>query len=141
MHTPLAPEPRLPKNYSLVRETVREHGTGRHLTATDVHALARRRQPRIGYSTVYRALNRLASLGLVSEVLVPGAGVTYYESVADPHAHFRCTQCGRVDDLDYRLPKAAVARIAREHGFEISDALVNLAGRCSACREAAPGPR
>ena len=102
-----------------------------------MHAFAKQRQPRIGYSTVYRALNRLARLGLVSEVLVPGADVTLYESVADPHAHFRCSECGRIDDLDYRLPKAAVARIAREHGFEISDVLVNLTGRCASCRGAA----
>ncbi len=139
MNTAVRPEPRLPKNYALVRDMVHEHGSGCHLTATDVHALAKRRQARIGFSTVYRALNRLATLGLVSEVLVPGADVTYYEPVGDPHAHFRCSQCGRIDDVDYRLPKADVARIARAHGLEIRDALVNLTGRCSSCREAAPG--
>jgi Fur family ferric uptake transcriptional regulator len=132
-------EPRLPKNYALVRDMVHQHGTGRHLTANDVHSFAKQRQPRIGYSTVYRALNRLARLGLVSEVLVPGADVTFYESVADPHAHFRCSECGRIDDLDYRLPKAAVTRIAREHGFEVGDVLVNFTGRCASCRKAAGG--
>ena len=139
MKTTVPAEPRLPKNYALVRDMVLEHGAGRHLTATDVHAFAKQRQPRIGYSTVYRALNRLAGLGLVSEVLVPGADVTYYESVAGPHAHFRCASCGRIDDLDYRLPKAAVTRIAHEHGFEIGDVLVNFTGRCASCREAAGG--
>jgi Fe2+ or Zn2+ uptake regulation protein len=139
MKVAVTPEPRLPKNYALVRDMVIEHGTGHHLTATDVHSHAKRRQPRIGYSTVYRALNRLARLGLVAEVLVPGADVTYYESVAGPHAHFRCAECGRIDDLDYRLPKAAVAKIAREHGFEISDVLVNVSGRCATCRKAAAG--
>jgi Fur family ferric uptake transcriptional regulator len=132
-------ETRLPKNYALVRDMVHQHGTGRHLTASDVHSFAKQRQPRIGYSTVYRALNRLARLGLVSEVLVPGADVTYYESVAGPHAHFRCAACGRIDDLDYHLPKTAVARIARVHGFEVSDVLVNLTGRCASCREAPRG--
>jgi len=135
MHAPPA-SPRLPKNYRLVNDVIREHGHGRHLTTSDVHALARRRQATIGFTTVYRALNRLTELGLVSEVRVPGAGMTYYETQAEPHAHFHCERCGRIDDLDYRMPDAVLARIARSHDVSVSDALVTLVGRCAACRAA-----
>ena len=130
------PAPRLPKNYRLVNDVVREHGLGRHLTTGDVHALARHRQPKIGFTTVYRALNRLTELGLVSEVRVPGAGMTYYETQAEPHAHFHCEGCGRIEDLDYRLPAPVLRRIARSHDVSVSDALVTLVGRCSDCRSA-----
>ncbi len=126
--------PKLPKNYRLVNDVVREHGHGRHLTTSDVHALARRRQATIGFTTVYRALNRLTALGLVSEVRVPGAGMAYYETHAEPHAHFHCETCGRIEDLDYRLPEPVLNRIARSHGVSVTDALVTLVGRCSACR-------
>jgi Fur family transcriptional regulator, ferric uptake regulator len=129
--------PRLPKNYRLVNEVVREHGDGRHLTTADVHALAKQRKATIGFTTVYRALNRLSELGLVSEVRVPNADTTYYETPGDPHAHFHCDDCGRIDDLDYRLSNAVVDRIARAHGIEVSEALVTLSGRCADCREAA----
>jgi Fe2+ or Zn2+ uptake regulation protein len=135
MHHAASTGPRLPKNHRLVSEVVREHGHGRHLTTADVHALAKRRKPTIGFTTVYRALNRLSELGLVSEVRVPNAATTYYETPGDPHAHFHCDGCGRIDDLDYRLSNAVVARIARAHGIEVSEALVTLSGRCSACRE------
>jgi len=37
-------EQRLPKNYALVRDMVHQHGTGRHLTANDVHSFAKQRQ-------------------------------------------------------------------------------------------------
>jgi Fe2+ or Zn2+ uptake regulation protein len=133
MH-PDATSPRLPKNYQLVNDVVREHGRGRHLTTGDIHTLARERQPAIGFTTVYRALNRLAKLGLVSEVRVPGAGMTYYETHADPHAHFHCEACGRIEDLDYRLPAPVLSRIARSHDVTVTDALVTLVGRCAACR-------
>jgi Fe2+ or Zn2+ uptake regulation protein len=114
---------------------VHEHGLGQHLTTADVHALAKKAQPAIGFTTVYRALNRLRRLGLVAEVRVPGADVTYYESPAEPHAHFRCDVCGRIDDLDFRLPADAVARLAGLHGVEVRETLVTLSGRCAACRE------
>jgi len=127
---------RLPKNHRLVNDVVREHGHGRHLTTADVHALARLHQPRIGFTTVYRALNRLSRLGLVSEVRVPGADMTYYETPVDPHAHFRCETCGRIDDLDYRLPGGDVERIALSHGIDVREAVVTISGLCAACRPA-----
>ena len=130
------PEPRLPKKHRLVNDVVREHGRGRHLTTAEIHALARDRHPSIGFTTIYRALNRLSQLGLVSELRVPGADTTYYETPTDPHAHFRCQTCGRIDDLDYQLPAAVVEEIARAHGVEVRETLVNLAGRCRSCREA-----
>lgn len=130
--------PRLPENYRLVNDVVREHAHGRHLTTADVYLLAKQRRPAIGFTTVYRALNRLSELGLVSEVRVPNADTTYYETPGDPHAHFHCDDCGRIDDLDYRLSNAVVGRIARAHGIEVSEVLVTLSGRCSACREAVP---
>ncbi|HEY0396247.1 MAG TPA: Fur family transcriptional regulator [Candidatus Elarobacter sp.] len=138
MHPTLPPPgPRLPHNYRLVGDVVREHGRGRHLTTADVHALAKQRKPTIGFTTVYRALNRLSELGLVSEVRVPNADTTYYETPGEPHAHFHCDHCGRIDDLDYRLSNAVVQRIARAHGIEVSEALVTLGGRCARCRDAA----
>lgn len=129
---------RLPKNYRLVNDVVRQHGHGRHLAMADIHALAKRSQPAIGFTTVYRALNRLSRLGLIAEVRVPGADMTYYEAPADPHAHFRCEACGRIDDLDYQIPSGDVERIAYAHGIDVREALVTISGRCASCREAAP---
>jgi Fe2+ or Zn2+ uptake regulation protein len=126
---------RLPKNHRLVNDVVREHGLGRHLTTADVHSLAKRAQPAIGFTTVYRALNRLTELGLVAELRIPGADVTYYESPAEPHAHFRCEGCGRIDDVDFRLPEGAVERLAERYGVDVREALVTLNGRCAACRK------
>jgi Fe2+ or Zn2+ uptake regulation protein len=128
---------RLPKNYRLVNEVVQEHGHGRHLAMADIHALAKRSQPTIGFTTVYRALNRLSRLGLIAEVRVPGADMTYYETPADPHAHFHCESCGRIDDLDYHLPGGDVERIAAAYRIDVREALVTISGRCPACREAA----
>ena len=56
----------LAKNYRLVHEIVQEQGPGVHLTMADVHELASRRKNGLGFTTVYRALNKLRDLGLLT---------------------------------------------------------------------------
>ena len=130
--------PRLARNYRLVYDIVQSAGLGTHLVMTDVYDRARREQPRIGFSTVYRALARLRDLGLVSEIRLPGADSTYYELIGKPHAHFRCAVCGTVADIDYAPPQHLIRDLAHDHGVEIDDVMMSLHGRCAACVAAAP---
>jgi Fe2+ or Zn2+ uptake regulation protein len=127
-------EPRLTKNYRLVYDIVREQGRGRHLAMSDLYALAKDRRPGIGFTTVYRALLRLRDLGLVSEIVVPGAESAYYEPAGEAHAHFRCRTCGKVEDMEYVVPSAVIDKLSQEHGIDVTDVSVSLHGRCSACR-------
>jgi Fe2+ or Zn2+ uptake regulation protein len=128
-------EPRLAKNYRLVNEILREQGPGSHLSAADVHSLAQERQPGIGFTTVYRALARLRTLGLVSEILIPGADNAYYETAALPHAHFRCDVCGKVDDIDYVLSQRVVDELASKQNADVTEVSLTLHGRCATCRD------
>ena len=128
-------EPRLAKNYRLIDQILREQGPGTHLSAAEVHALAKTRQPGIGFTTVYRALGRLHSLGLVCEILLPGAGSAFYETAASPHAHFRCESCGKVEDIDYVMSRKTVEQLARRHDAHVSEVSVTLHGTCATCRD------
>lgn len=126
--------PSLSKNHRLVYEIVQEQGPGRHLGMADVFALAKVRQPAIGFTTVYRALIRMRELGLVSEITLPGADYAYYEPAGSPHAHFRCTVCGEIRDVTYEVSSETLDRIAGELGGEVTRANVTLDGRCAACK-------
>jgi Fe2+ or Zn2+ uptake regulation protein len=128
--------PRLAKNYRLVHDIVVAQGPGVHLTMGDVHELARRRKRSIGFTTIYRALTRLRALGLISEIVLPGAGSAYYEAVGETHAHFRCDSCGRVDDVEYVPPKRAVRELSRRYGIDVRETLLSLHGLCKTCRDA-----
>ena len=127
-----APES-LPKNYRVIFDIVEESGIGRHLTVSDIYAKARRRRPGIGFSTVYRGLERLRDLGLVSELYLPGIDAAAYESSGPSHAHFRCSECGAVEDVAYAVPARTIKTLAREHGFEIKSERVTFEGRCATC--------
>jgi Fur family ferric uptake transcriptional regulator len=131
-------EPQIPKNYHAILDVVRAHGVGRHLTMAEIYAEAARARPGIGFSTVYRGLARLRDLGLVAEILVPGADAATYEPAAPAHAHFRCSECGAIADIDYTLPQRLLRALAGRHDVEIETGNVTFAGRCAACRTAAP---
>ncbi len=123
----------LPKNYRTVLNVVEQAGPGSHLSAHEIWVRARAVQPRIGFATVHRALIRLHGAAAVMKLDVPGGASTIYEPAASPHAHFRCTACGAIADVDYAVPAATVRELARRHGVAIDDEEVTFTGRCARC--------
>lgn len=128
-----AAAPRLPKNYRLIYEIIRSAGHGVHFTMNDVFAQAKRRQPRIGFSTVYRGIQRLRDTGCIDEIDLPGCDSAVYELKGAPHAHFRCERCGRVEDVSYQLPPRTLAALSEQTGATIDAAVLALRGVCRAC--------
>jgi Fe2+ or Zn2+ uptake regulation protein len=112
---------------------VQASGIGRHLTPSDIYAKAHKRRPGIGFSTVYRGLERLRELGLVSELYVPGVDAATYEPSGPRHAHFRCSTCGAIEDVAYAIPPRTLKTLALRHGFKIASERVTFEGRCAAC--------
>lgn len=125
--------PALPKNYQLIYDIVEKSGIGRHLTPAEIYSKAIKRRTGIGFSTVYRGLERLRELGLVSELDVPGADAATYEPSGPRHAHFRCRECGQIDDVAYAIPPHTIKALAQQHGFIIDGERVTFEGRCGAC--------
>ena len=126
-------DPGLPPNYRTVLDVVEEAGPGSHVTAQEIWVRARALQPRIGFATVHRGLIRLHELGAVMKIDVPGGASAVYEPAASPHAHFRCTGCGTITDLEYAVPAQTVRRLAERHGVAIEHETVTFTGRCADC--------
>lgn len=123
----------LPPNYRTVLEVVQQAGPGSHLTAQEIWVRARASQPRIGFATVHRGLGRLHEIGAVMKIEVTGEASAVYEPVTSPHAHFRCTVCGSIADLDYAVSPKTRGELARRHGVTIEHEVVTFTGRCRAC--------
>jgi len=124
---------KLPKNYELIYDIVERSGIGRHLTPAEIYTKALKRRPGIGFSTVYRGLERLRDLGLVSELRVPGVDAATYEPSGPKHAHFRCSECGEIEDVAYAIPPRTLKTLALEHGFTIDSERVTFEGHCADC--------
>jgi Fe2+ or Zn2+ uptake regulation protein len=125
--------PRLPKNHQVVLEVVRNAGHGVHLTTSEVFSRAQELRPAIGFSTVYRGLQRLRDLALIDEIAVPGSDAAVYEPAGPAHAHFRCDRCGNVEDVAYEIPPRTITDIAKTAGVRIDQAKLTLHGTCRNC--------
>ena len=124
----------LPPNHRAVLEVVSEYGAGKHATASDVYQRARALRPGIGFATVHRALTRLHELGFILKLDLAGSDAAIYEPATAPHAHFRCTACGTVADVDYACDAATLAALERRHGVAIRGEAMTFSGRCASCR-------
>jgi Fe2+ or Zn2+ uptake regulation protein len=133
--------PKLPANYQVVLDAVNAYGSGRHATAQDVFEGARRLRPGIGFTTVHRGLARLHELGYVLKLDISGEGSAMYEPITETHAHFRCTACGALEDVDFACDPATRERLESSHGLAIRSESITFTGLCSQCHpEPVEGP-
>jgi len=106
-----------------------------HFEAADVWAEVR--DQRISAATVYRTLDLLEKAGLVRRVSF-GELHAHYEQVVgrEDHGHLVCQGCGRVVEFADPGLTEVVMRAAVEHGFSLSETVVQGYGLCPKCREA-----
>ena len=86
------------RRYSRQRERIYQavHASREHPSAQMVYDLLREELPRLSLGTVYRNLHQMAQEGMLQELEGPTAR---FDACLAPHAHIRCTCCGRVMDL------------------------------------------
>lgn len=104
----------------------------RYVSARQLHARLRAQTNNIGLATVYRTLETLRELGLVTTSQHDGE--TLYLFCAPAHHHHAvCTHCGRVDDV----PCRAVARFERMLStglrFRLMQHQMEFYGLCARC--------
>ncbi len=129
---------RLTPQRTAVWETLR--GAGRHMTAEEIADATRSRLPDINTSTVYRTLELLVSLDLVTETKL-GSARSYFEVSPDPgHHHFVCERCGSVGHFGDELFAPLYEALAAGEGFTPSRARATVFGVCRRCRGVAGEP-
>lgn len=108
-----------------------------HMTAEDIYAYTRERNPEIGLATVYRTLELFEGLGVISR-LDFGEGGRKYEFAGDRdkhyHHHLLCLGCGEITEFNEDLLEDLEERIARQSDFKIVDHSLRFFGYCKQCR-------
>jgi Fur family ferric uptake transcriptional regulator len=92
---------------------------------------------RVGRASIYRVLDELVTLGLLTRVEV-GDGVARYEPQrphgGEHHHHFVCDGCGRLTPFQDDALERAIRGLAARVSFDVSDHDVTLHGCCENCR-------
>jgi Fur family transcriptional regulator, ferric uptake regulator len=108
---------------------------GGHTSMGDVYARARRRDPSLDRSTVYRALKVFVETELVVAADT-GDGETMYEiKRPEQHHHLVCRSCGWEQEIDASMLDDLVDRVRIQHGFEVVTDHLVLFGFCEQCRQ------
>ena len=110
--------------------------TSEHLSTDELHHLVRRKDPRIGFTTVYRTLKLLADCGLASVVAFQD-GVARYEHQYNrrSHHHMVCTECG--SSVEFFSPEIdrMEQEIGRKHRYLTTRHTFQIYGVCEDCRQ------
>lgn len=103
-----------------------------HMTAEQVHDLARERLPELSRATVYNTLNELVAMGEVLEVDVIDGAKRYDPNTTEDHDHLVCESCHAIRDVPVPRRLPVISDEARA-GYLISGVEVTYRGLCPSC--------
>ena len=106
-----------------------------HPTANEVYDMVRKRLPRIGLGTVYRNLELMAETGLILKLEVGGTQKRF-DATTNLHYHVRCSECGRVDDIELPVQTKLDRLAAKACDYQIIGHHIEFSGICPDCAHA-----
>ncbi len=117
----------------LILETFLE--SGKHITSEDLYRKVRERDPKVGFTTVYRTLKLLTECGIARSMQL-GDRYTHYERGLDEqhHDHLICLQCGEITEFFSQQLENIQAEVVRRHGFRMVDHSLRIWGICRKCQ-------
>lgn len=107
-----------------------EHST--HPTVDEIYKDLSPIIPTLSKTTIYNTLTLFQEHGLIDSFTIDDNN-THYDGDMRPHAHFKCTKCGKIYDIT--LPKIEAPKL---DGFEINEMKVFYYGICESCKNGVP---
>ena len=111
-----------------------EHATPEEIWA-DVQQTARG----VNISTIYRTLELLEQLGLVTHTHLGHGAPRYHLAAEATHVHLVCSECGKVAEVAPEAVSSLVSALDDGYGFETDVGHLTVFGTCAECRERAAG--
>ena len=108
--------------------------TDEHLTAEELAGAVQERLSDAHLSTIYRNLEELEKLGVVTHAHL-GHGPVAYQLALHSHAHFICNSCGARIGVSDELFKSLTDKAEAQYGFAIDPHHFAVFGLCADCRE------
>src|SRR5438132_2413079 len=103
-----------------------------HPNPEAIYRRVRTTMPSLSLATIYKTLDALARLGLVSELI---GNSRRYDANVDPHHHLVCTRCDRVTDY-YDPAFDRIPLPSRLAEFRAQRVSVHIHGLCANCANA-----
>ena len=104
-----------------------------HPTAEQILMSLNQDSPTSSQATVYSSLQALRDVGLVREVLLE-EGVCRYDANVSSHHHFRCKQCGSIEDILWEQVDGISFKSLRP-GLKVEQYELTVQGVCDHCQD------
>lgn len=104
-----------------------------HATPDEILVEVRKTASGINISTVYRTLELLEELKLVSHAHLGHGAPTYHLADRHHHIHLVCRDCTEVIEADVDIAAAFTSKLRDTFGFETDMKHFAIFGRCTAC--------
>jgi Fur family transcriptional regulator, ferric uptake regulator len=108
-----------------------EHGTPDAVAAK----VAADGGPSLPMSTIYRVLDALEELGIVSHTHLDHRAPTYHLADHATHIHLVCLGCGTVSEAPIAMATEFAGNVRDATGFDADVTHMAIHGWCASCRE------
>ena len=105
-----------------------------HISAEEIYQQLHSRYPYSNISTVYRTLELLRELNLITETDFGDGRVRYHVAQKGHHHHLVCHKCGKIMDVDESVLYPLKDTLLHDYGFEADLRHLAIPGVCQDCR-------
>ena len=107
----------------------------RHGTPEEILVEVQRTATGVNLSTVYRTLEVLEDVGLVTHAHIGHGPPTYHSVDEHVHIHLVCDRCAKVLSVPASVASDFVHRLESEYGFRTDISHVSVHGLCGTCKD------
>ena len=118
-----------PQRRAVIAEIMAAQG---HISPTAVSKRVRERVPGVNPSTIYRTLDLLEELGVLSHAHLE-SGPEYHRRSESQHVHLTCSRCGSEDALSMAEASRLKRLVATHRGFQPDLTHFAISGLCAGC--------
>jgi len=111
------------------------HNAANHISAEEIFEQLHACYPYSNISTVYRTLELMKRLNLVTEADFGEGRVRYHVAEKGHHHHLVCRTCGKIIGLDESVLNPLKGTLLRDYDFEADLRHLAISGECSECRK------
>ncbi|UCG55457.1 MAG: transcriptional repressor [Dehalococcoidia bacterium] len=105
-----------------------------HISVEEVYTQVCTRYPYLHISTVYRTLELLEELELVTKTDMGDGRVRYHSIKKGHHHHLVCQKCSRIIDLDESVLFPLQGILLEEYSFDADLKHLAIFGYCDKCQ-------
>lgn len=110
----------------------------RHGTPEEILAEVQCTASGVNLSTIYRTLEVLEDVGLVTHAHIGHGPPTYHAVDEHVHIHLVCDRCRKVTSIPASVANTFVHALQSDYGFHTDISHVSVHGRCEGCESLDP---